>query len=202
MSASSFSAAAKAELCRVPPARDCCAAAEAYGALLCSNRFTAGEIRFITACPELAQRLPRLWKRAFGFGFDRVREGGKSGRSVLGITDPEKIRTVFRRYGYEPDELLSHHINLGVLEEDHCRAAFFRGAFLAGGSVTDPEKRIRLELVTDHRSVCGEAGRCCWKWVFLPGTQCGPGIMCSTSSRARRSRIFSPSSGRPGAPWA
>ena len=31
-----------------------------------------------------------------------------------------------------------------------------RGAFLAGGSVTDPEKRYHLELATPHRSVSRE----------------------------------------------
>ena len=31
-----------------------------------------------------------------------------------------------------------------------CRASFLRGAFLAGGSVTDPLKRYHLELATPH----------------------------------------------------
>ena len=157
MSALSFSGSAKAELSRANLARECCAVAEAYGVLLYANIFTAREIRIITASPDFAQRLPRLWRRAFDFGFDATRIGGESARSVLAITDPEKIRRIFNRFGYDPDALLNHHINLGILEEDHCRAAFLRGAFLAGGSVTDPEKRCRLELVTDHRSVCGEA---------------------------------------------
>ena len=43
-----------------------------------------------------------------------------------------------------------------MLEEDCCRAAFVRGAFLAGGSVTDPDKRYHLELATSHRSVSRE----------------------------------------------
>ncbi|MBR1659498.1 MAG: DNA-binding protein WhiA [Oscillospiraceae bacterium] len=153
----SFSSAAKAELCRVTLNRDCCVAAEAYGALLFANSFSAREIRFITASLDFARRLPRLWRRAFGFEFDETRESGAGGRSVLLLRDAEKIRAVFDRFGYDPESLLSHHINLGVLEEEDCRSAFFRGAFLAGGSVTDPEKRCRLELVTDHRNVCGEA---------------------------------------------
>ena len=45
------------------------------------------------------------------------------------------------------------HINFGVLEEPCCRAAFLRGAFLAGGSVTDPRKGYHLELTTSHLSV-------------------------------------------------
>ena len=43
-----------------------------------------------------------------------------------------------------------------MLEEYCCRASFIRGAFLAGGSVTDPEKRYHLELATPHHSVSRE----------------------------------------------
>ena len=50
----------------------------------------------------------------------------------------------------------SHHINFGLLEETHCRQAFLRGAFLSGGSVTDPQKGYHLELATTHRSVSRE----------------------------------------------
>ena len=149
----SFSSDVKSELCRLSLGRADCAAAEAYGVLLFANSFSHREIRVITACGELAQRLPRLFMRAFGFGFDRVTEGA---RSVLTITDPEKIAAVFARYGYDPGELLAHHVNFGALEEDAGCAAFLRGAFLAGGSITDPEKRSHLELVTDHKNVAGE----------------------------------------------
>ena len=155
----SFSGRAKAELCRVAlnEKKNCCAAAEAYGALLYANSFTAREIKFITASPEFAGRLPRLFQKAFGFRFDETTGPSGAGKAILTIRDPEKIRSVFARFGYDPAMMLAHHINLGVLEEGCCKAAFLRGAFLAGGSVTDPEKRCHLELVTDHKSVSGEA---------------------------------------------
>ena len=161
----SFSSNTKGELCRVPLSRACCAAAEAYGVLLYANTFSAREIKIITASPDFAQRLPRLFKKAFGFGFDATADGN---RAVFSIRDGEKIRAVFDRYGYDPEALLAHHINLGVLEEEHCRAAFFRGAFLAGGSVTDPEKRCHLELVTDHKNVSGEAFSLLLEMGFSP----------------------------------
>ena len=161
----SFSSNAKAELCRTSLSRACCAAAEAYGVLLYANSFSAREIRIITGSPEFAQRLPKLFRRAFGLGFDTVAGGS---RAVCSIRDGEKIASIFRRYGYDPGELLAHHINLGVLEEDCCKAAFLRGAFLAGGSVTDPEKRCHLELVTDHKNVSGEAFALLLEMGFSP----------------------------------
>ena len=161
----SFSASVKAELCRVPLSRACCAVAEAYGVLLFGYQFSGMEIRLITGCAPFAKRLSRLMQRAFGFVPD-VRAGGA--KTTFTVTDPEKIRAVFNAFGYDADSTLVNHINLGVLEEDCCKAAFLRGAFLAGGSVTDPSKRCHLELVTDHKNVAGETVSLLLEMGFAP----------------------------------
>ncbi len=161
----SFSADVKAELCRVPLNRPCCAVAEAYGVLLFAYQFSAIEIRIITAGAPFAKRLPRLMQHAFGFDFDACSGGAKT---TFSIRDPEKIRRVFGAFGYDPDSALVNHINLGVLEEDCCKASFLRGAFLAGGSVTDPSKRCHLELVTDHKNVAGETVSLLLEMGFSP----------------------------------
>ena len=152
----SFSSDAKAELCAQRPDRKCCAVAESYGVLLYCNTFSAREIRIITASRDFAARLPRLFKRAFSLSFDVLPPENAGGKSSFLITSPEKIKRIFDTYGAEVDSTLSHHVNFGVLEEDCCRASFIRGAFLAGGSVTDPEKRYHLELATPHHSVSRE----------------------------------------------
>ena len=152
----SFSSDAKAELCAQRPDRKCCAVAESYGVLLYCNTFSAREIRIITASRDFAARLPRLFKRAFSLSFDVLPQENTKGKSSFLITSPDKIKRIFDTYGAEVDSTLSHHVNFGVLEEDCCRASFVRGAFLAGGSVTDPEKRYHLELATPHHSVSRE----------------------------------------------
>ena len=152
----SFSSDAKAELCAQRPDRKCCAVAESYGVLLYCNTFSAREIRIITASRDFAARLPRLFKRAFSLSFDVLPPENTKGKSSFLITSPDKIKRIFDTYGAEVDSTLSHHVNFGVLEEDCCRASFIRGAFLAGGSVTDPEKRYHLELATPHHSVSRE----------------------------------------------
>ena len=148
----SFSSDAKAELCRQDIVHKCCAQAESYGILLYANRFDHREARIVTESPDLAARLPLLFKRAFHITFDRLPEG-ESGKRVFAITAPDKLSQLWSAFGYDPDTAVAHHINFAVLEEDHCRTAFFRGAFLAGGSVTDPSKSYHLELTTSHRSV-------------------------------------------------
>ena len=73
------------------------------------------------------------------------------------ISREDKITHIMNAYGFHPKDTLSLHINLPVVEEDCCKAAFLRGAFLAGGSVTDPAKGYHLELATTHLSVAREA---------------------------------------------
>ena len=153
----SFSSEAKAELCKARIHKKCCALAESYGVLLYANTFSAREIRIITASPDLAQRLPRLFRRAFSLDFDRLPAEDARGKQSLLITDPDKLRRIFNAFGIEPESTLNHHVNYSVLEEDCCRLSFLRGAFLAGGSTTDPEKGFHLELATPHRSVSRES---------------------------------------------
>ena len=99
----SFSSEAKAELCQQRPDKKCCALAESYGVLLYCNTFSAQEIRIITASPEFAARLPRLFKRAFGLGFDVLPKEGTAGKSSFKITDRDKLKKIFDAFGAEID---------------------------------------------------------------------------------------------------
>ncbi len=148
----SFSGTTKAELCKTLPARKCCAQAECYGILLYANRYDGGEARIVTESPDLARRLPGLLKKAFSMSFDRL-PGPGDHKQVFALTREDKLRAASAVFGYDLGATVAHHINFGVLEEEHCRAAFFRGAFLAGGSVTDPVKGYHLEMATSHLSV-------------------------------------------------
>ena len=165
----SFAGKVKNELCRVGISRQCCARAEGYGVLLYGNTFTPGEIRIITENGDFAARLPKLFQKAFGVKFDRVPEemNGK-GKLIFGITAPEKLEKIINTLGYDARQLTALHVNFGILEEDCCRTAFLRGAFLAGGSVTDPEKRYHLELATSHVPASREVQALMEEMGFLP----------------------------------
>ena len=165
----SFASQVKAELCRQLPRKKCCAVAMAYGALLYCNTFDQREIRLVTASEDFAAILPKLFRRAFDLSFDEQPEPGAGGKRRFLIRDAEKIRAVFRAFDMEPEDTLALHINLGILENDCCRASFVRGAFLAGGSVTDPMKSYHLELVTAHGNVGRELGSLLFELGFEAG---------------------------------
>lgn len=152
----SFSAAAKAEVCRNVPAKRCCALAQCFGILLFCNSFNGSNIRIITESREFAALLPKLFKKAFSMDFDIEPKPETAGKLIFQITDPDKISDIMEWYGFDAQDTLSMHINLAVIEEDCCKAAFLRGAFLAGGSVTDPSKGYHMELNTTHQSVARE----------------------------------------------
>ena len=162
----SFASEVKAELCRESIGSRTLAVAECCGAMLFCHTFTPGEIRVVTASGDFAERLPRLVKRASGAHLPQaVRSGG---RYVLSVTDPEMLARVFSSLDIDTSRTLSHHINLGLLEETGCREAFLRGAFLAGGSVTDPAKSYHMELSTAHYSVSRECAALLLEMGFPP----------------------------------
>lgn len=150
----SFASSVKAEICKTQLSKKCCALAECYGILLYCNTFSAEQIKIVTESPEFAARLPRVFRKAFGFGFDVMPEPG--GKMAFVITDTEKLNHIFQCYGFQRESCVTLHVNFGVLENSCCRNSFLRGAFLAGGSVTDPEKRYHLEFATGHIKVGAE----------------------------------------------
>ncbi len=152
----SFSADAKKEMCRVPIQRSCCAVAEAYGVLLYANSFTADEVRIVTESAEFAARLPKLFQKAFSVQFDAQPGKENAGKRIFRITKRHKLAAIYHTLGYDAAQHFALHVNFALLEEECCRAAFLRGSFLAGGSVTDPHKRYHLELVTSHLQVGSE----------------------------------------------
>ena len=164
----SFAYKAKSEVCRTAVQRLCCARAECYGVLLYCNTFTPQEVRIITENAEFAARLNRLFSKAFGIKFDRIPEDMTAPKLIFQITDPEKLEKIINTFGYDIRQNLVAHVNFGMVEDDCCRIAFLRGAFLSGGSVTDPEKRYHLELATAHLQASREVSTLLSEMGFLP----------------------------------
>ena len=149
----SFSASTKAEVCKANIQRPCCALAQCFGILLFCNSFTHEGIRIVTESREFSQSLPKLFRKAFDVRFDLQPEDDAPGKLVFQITDRAKIARIMDAFGFDAGATLALHVNLPIVENDCCKAAFLRGAFLAGGSVTAPEKGYHLEITTTHSGV-------------------------------------------------
>lgn len=166
----SFSYRVKTEICSSMSTAKCCSMAACYGILLYCHTFSPSEIRIVTGNESMAALLPKLFRRAFGFGFDAITEkSGTNGKQTFLISDPSRLTSVFSCYGYDKAGPLNHHVNLGVLEDDCCKLSFIKGAFLAGGSATEPAKGYHLEFITGHPSVTRETRSLLLELGFQPG---------------------------------
>lgn len=163
----SFGQRTKTELCQAPLSRRCCVLAEAFGILLYCNTFSPIEIRINTNHLGFSQRLPPLFQKAFDVTFDHIPT--EKEKMQYTIHTPEKIKKIYDVLGYS-ENAISCHINFPLLEESCCRFSFCRGAFLAGGSVTDPNKNYHLELTTSHIHVSRELPALLHEQNFSPKT--------------------------------
>lgn len=152
----SFSSNVKVELCKDSLSKKSCAVAEGYGVLLYCNTFSSTEIRIITESRDFAARLPRLFKKAFGITFDQEPAAQDRGKLQFAISSEDKIAKIFETLQMDLKASLTLHVNFGMLEEEAECMAYLRGAFLAGGSITDPAKRYHLEMTTSHYKVSRE----------------------------------------------
>ena len=151
----SFSTDIKTELCSEAISDRALAVAEAYGVLLYCRTFSASEVQIVTLCEAVAERLPKLFRRAFNLTLAEPARTGR-GHWSFRTTDRAAIAAMFEAFDLEAQRTVSHHVNLSVLEEQGSAVAFLRGAFLAGGSVSDPHKGFHMELATVHYSVSRE----------------------------------------------
>ena len=139
----SFSTDVKQELCTV---RTDTAAAEAecHGMLVLCRSFSFDKILLQTGSREVAERFSTLLRHAFDV-ITAVKEGGKARPTytVEVVSEADRKRILYR-LGYKKAENLA--IDFGRLKTDGNITAFIRGAFLAGGSVSDPEKEYRAEF--------------------------------------------------------
>ena len=164
----SFSSNVKAELCKDSLSKKSCAVAEGYGVLLYCNTFSSTEIRIITESRDFAARLPRLFKKAFGITFDQEPAAQDRGKLQFAISSEDKIAKIFETLQMDLKASLTLHVNFGMLEEEAECMAYLRGAFLAGGSVTDPAKRYHLEMTTSHYKVSRETCALLFECGFSP----------------------------------
>ena len=92
----SFSAGAKAEVCKVFPNRDCCALAQCFGILLYCNSFAPTGIKIITESRDFALLLPKLFKRTFNLNFDIFPSMASPGKPKLWKPSVSVLLTRFR----------------------------------------------------------------------------------------------------------
>ena len=135
----SFSAEVKNELCGIRQNK-CCDMAECYGMLALSRSFSKENISLLTEHEETALRFGRLLRECFGVDTKISFGGIKVQNMTVTVEGKEQRNRIFETI--EEKDLLNN-----VLYKECCASAFLRGAFLASGSIADPNKGYHMEFV-------------------------------------------------------
>ena len=153
----SFSSDTKREICQKLSTRTPLQYSELYAMLLLGREFTSRSIIFKTENEDVFSHFVFLIGRLFKAKCEVIAplkgETGRNRAFTVTVTSPEKCRRIFEHYGHE-DRDVNLRVNRANIDDEEEQRAFIRGAFLACGSVTDPEKAYHLEFAVSHRNLC------------------------------------------------
>ncbi len=155
----SFASETKNELARIVPEKKCCMLAETAGfmRLAGSIKLAGGgkfQIVMTTPSPAVARHYKTIIKNYFSVDTEiEMEEGSRLGRRrefVLSIGPENLSEQILRETGIlmvrEGMNCISDGIYDGLIKTKCCRKAYLRGAFLAAGTVNNPEKSYHLEI--------------------------------------------------------
>jgi DNA-binding protein WhiA len=144
----SFSSQIKNELCRIDSNKPCCFTTELAAVVKISgiiNPYANDKIRvrITTENAAFARRLYSIIKTFYGI------------QPEITIRRNKKLK---KKISY----MLAMAANKNIeewTEKTCCNRAFLRGAFLAGGSISDPEKTYHLEITSKCKEMARELNR-------------------------------------------
>lgn len=160
----SFSSKTKNELSRIPTENNCCMLAELAALIRMSGSIQLSglgrvSLKFTTENAAIARRIFTLIKSLYNINVEvmvRKNKQLKKNNNYLIIVshskDAEKILVDTKVI--KKDNKLHYIINYGIpdsiVHNRCCKRSYIRGAFLGGGSISNPEKTYHLEFVTHN----------------------------------------------------
>lgn len=125
-----------------------------YGMILFSRKLTEKQILFQSKNIVCAETFRSLFEKVFHEKIVCKESHGKNGSVIYtyDIKSAETTEKIFRKYGISGNE---RHINYDIISTSSL-GIFVAGAFLACGSVNDPEKEYHLEFTVADESLANE----------------------------------------------
>ena len=160
----SFSANVKSELARHFGNLPHCYIAEIAAIINMCGHISINDgdfyIKIQTENAAVARNYFTLVKKTFNIDSEVVgRQSGqykKMNTHVLLIKGPEQVKKILTATGIlqmiDDEPIICRSISPGVVCNTCCKRAYIRGAFIASGSVSDPEKTYHLEFVNSDLS--------------------------------------------------
>ena len=161
----SFSSTTKNELSRIQLNEDCCALAE-LAALVRMNGtiqimgMKKINLKFTTENAAIARRIFSILKTIYNTDVEvmvrRNRQLKKNNNYLIVVNDKEVSKKILEDVGFINNNDGASFFNpqykipSNIISKRCCRRSYVRGAFLGGGSISNPEKTYHLEFVTNN----------------------------------------------------
>lgn len=157
----SFSSSVKNEVARIKVLDKDSIIAELSGMLpMCGslkfNQFQIVTLYFNTENSPVARRVFTFLKRNYSDDVEVIvsksRQLKKNNIYSVILNDADSVKVLLKDLDFIRGEnvfMPNYRVN-SVLINDTCKRAYIRGAFLGGGSLTNPEKSYHLELVSNN----------------------------------------------------
>ncbi|MBS4537400.1 DNA-binding protein WhiA [Clostridium sp. D2Q-11] len=160
----SFSSKTKNRLSRLEIKDSCCPKAELAALVRMSGtiQFTGSgriNLKFSTENAAIARRIFTLIKTLHNAHTEvmvrKNKQLKKNNSYLMIIHDPHSVDKIVRDTGlFTSDDKnilnINYRVPRDIIKNRCCRRAYIRGAFLGGGSLSDPEKTYHLEFVTHN----------------------------------------------------
>ena len=176
----SFSMDTKNELAHIVPEKKCCMLAEIAGFIrMCGSIRLAGGGKFriitMTENPAVARHYKKMIKGYFGVDTELEVGAGNTltkGRAYFLTIGPQELsEQILRETGIlmvkEGMNYISDGIYDGLIRTKCCRKAYLRGLFLAGGTITDPEKAYHIEFSCASQNLAADVRKLINSFVDL-----------------------------------
>ncbi len=151
----SFTSDIKSELTKIETPT-CCKISECYGILLFGRAFSEKSISISTENEEVVERVVHLLNSCFAVQPHILGGGSKRDYFTVTIDDEQKCTEILNSLGYFGFELGDSVIKYQNIEDDCCKSSFVRGAFLATGMVSDPNKDYHAEFPIKNATLTNE----------------------------------------------
>ncbi|MGC7873930.1 DNA-binding protein WhiA, partial [Desulfosporosinus sp. SYSU MS00001] len=159
----SFSSKVKSEVCRITNIKEEEARAILSAIMKVSGTLSLGgnkqlSFRITTENPSIARYIFRMLKEKFAIHtkifVKKNNSFKKSNIYMIVITEDMGARSLLANVGVLKETegvfSLDYGISKELISNEECRRAYIRGAFLGGGSISNPEKTYHLEFVTHN----------------------------------------------------
>ncbi len=159
----SFSSLTKNEISKLPMDRNCCSIAELAAIIRMSGTIQISgmsriSLKFVTENAAIARRIFVILKNLYDANMEvmvrKNRQLKKNNNYMVVVMDTDISRRILKDVGLVSDNndinlVIDHRIPENIIKNRCCKRAYIRGAFLGGGSISNPEKSYHLEFVSN-----------------------------------------------------